>query len=308
MNYDNEREENVRMTRRRQQKQEARKRWMKIGAAAAVFLLAVGAIAGLYFHGKNTSSAKSAVTSETKTVKTKKTAETTSSETKQTESSDKKTEEKDLKTQLEAVVTDYSKQIEEKTPVLIEEYQAEIQNNTGGVAGLSAIANQKARELQAISDEGISKLRAAYQAADDKSGVDLATLINQLSANYTNQVAKISDIYLRTSAALQAEMSSSQSVSETTEPSETTETTGSTTASDTQTSSSQYGEYAGSASTNETTASSQSTQAASTVVLAGEGPNQIAQRTGVPVETILALNGMSMDDYFLTPGEVLKLN
>ncbi|RRQ88906.1 peptidoglycan-binding protein LysM, partial [Enterococcus faecium] len=29
---------------------------------------------------------------------------------------------------------------------------------------------------------------------------------------------------------------------------------------------------------------------------------------GVPVETILSLNGMSMENYFLTPGETLKLN
>lgn len=58
----------------------------------------------------------------------------------------------------------------------------------------------------------------------------------------------------------------------------------------------------------ETTTSSTTSQAATTVVLEGEGPNQIAERTGVPVETILSLNGMSMDDYFLTPGETLKLN
>lgn len=51
--YDeNEWGENVRMTRRRQQKQAARKRMIMIGAAVAVFLIIAGGVAGLYFHGK----------------------------------------------------------------------------------------------------------------------------------------------------------------------------------------------------------------------------------------------------------------
>nr|WP_178138634.1 hypothetical protein [Enterococcus faecium] len=40
----------------------------------------------------------------------------------------------------------------------------------------------------------------------------------------------------------------------------------------------------------ETNTNSATSQAATTVVLEGEGPNQIAERTGVPVETILSLN------------------
>lgn len=181
---------------------------------------------------------------------------------------------------------------------MIEEYQTEIQGNQEGIAGLSAVANQKARELQAISDEGIRKLRAAYQAAENKDGVDLDTLINQLSANYTNHVAKISDIYLQTSASLQAESTSTQdttsSDSETAESVEASEMQARTTQDTTDSS--------------ETNTNSATSQAATTVVLEGEGPNQIAERTGVPVETILSLNGMSMENYFLTPGEKLKLN
>ena len=102
-----------------------------------------------------------------------------STETKETQTSEEKTAD-DLPEQLQAIVNDYSKKMEEKTPVLIEEYQTEIQGNQEGIAGLSAVANQKARELQAISDEGIGKLRAAYQSADNKDGVALDTLINQL--------------------------------------------------------------------------------------------------------------------------------
>lgn len=56
--------------------------------------------------------------------------------------------------QLQAIVNDYSKKIEEKTPALIEEYQTEIQGNQEGIAGLSAVANQKARELKQSPTKG----------------------------------------------------------------------------------------------------------------------------------------------------------
>lgn len=296
MNEENEQRGNVRSARRQQQKQASRMRMMKIGAAVAVVLLLVGAGTGLYLHSRNNASENSvAKTSETTQSSTAST--TASSETEATQESSEATEPSGaISEQLQAVVADYSKKIEDKTPVLIEEYQAEIQNNQDGVNGLSVIANRKARELQALSDEGISKLRGMYQDASNKEDIDLDTMINQLSASYTAQVARISDIYLRTSAELQAATPSSESSSEETTPS--TEATPETT----ETSESQANQYTAQ-STEDT-----SNQAATTVVREGEGPNQIAQRTGVPVETILSLNGMTMDDFFFNPGQELRLN
>ncbi|MDA9460980.1 hypothetical protein B835_866 [Enterococcus mundtii 3F] len=299
MNEENEQRGNVRSARRQQQKQASRMRMMKIGAAVAVVLLLVGAGTGLYLHSRNNASENSvAKTSETTQSSTAST--TASSETEATQESSEATEPSGaISEQLQAVVADYSKKIEDKTPVLIEEYQAEIQNNQDGVNGLSVIANRKARELQALSDEGISKLRGMYQDASNKEDIDLDTMINQLSASYTAQVARISDIYLRTSAELQAATPSSESSSEATTPS--TEATLETT----ETSESQANQYTAQ-STEDT--SNQANQAATTVVREGEGPNQIAQRTGVPVETILSLNGMTMDDFFFNPGQELRLN
>ncbi|STD22140.1 LysM peptidoglycan-binding domain-containing protein [Enterococcus mundtii] len=299
MNEENEQRGNVRSARRQQQKQASRMRMMKIGAAVAVVLLLVGAGTGLYLHSRNNASENSvAKTSETTQSSTAST--TASSETEATQESSEATEPSGaISEQLQAVVADYSKKIEDKTPVLIEEYQAEIQNNQDGVNGLSVIANRKARELQALSDEGISKLRGMYQDASNKEDIDLDTMINQLSASYTAQVARISDIYLRTSAELQAATPSSESSSEETTPS--TEATPETT----ETSESQANQYT-EQSTEDT--SNQANQAATTVVREGEGPNQIAQRTGVPVETILSLNGMTMDDFFFNPGQELRLN
>ncbi|AZP92135.1 LysM peptidoglycan-binding domain-containing protein [Enterococcus mundtii] len=299
MNEENEQRGNVRSARRQQQKQASRMRMMKIGTAVAVVLLLVGAGTGLYLHSRNNASENSvAKTSETTQSSTAST--TASSETEATQESSEATEPSGaISEQLQAVVADYSKKIEDKTPVLIEEYQAEIQNNQDGVNGLSVIANRKARELQALSDEGISKLRGMYQDASNKEDIDLDTMINQLSASYTAQVARISDIYLRTSAELQAATPSSESSSEETSPS--TEATPETTES----SESQANQYTAQ-STEDT--SNQANQATTTVVREGEGPNQIAQRTGVPVETILSLNGMTMDDFFFNPGQELRLN
>ena len=44
-----------------------------------------------------------------------------------------------------------------------------------------------------------------------------------------------------------------------------------------------------------------------TTVQNGEGPDQIAARTGVSVETIYELNGMSPDNYFLSPGDSIRI-
>lgn len=302
MNEENEQRGNVRSVRRQQQKQASRMRMMKIGAAVAVVLLLVGACTGLYLHSRNNASENSvAKTSETTQSSTAST--TASSETEATQESSEATEPSGaISEQLQAVVADYSKKIEDKTPVLIEEYQAEIQNNQDGVNGLSVIANRKARELQALSDEGISKLRGMYQDASNKEDIDLDTMINQLSASYTAQVARISDIYLRTSAELQAATPSSESSSEETTP--TTEATPETT----ETSESQANQYTAQSTEDTSNQANQANQAATTVVREGEGPNQIAQRTGVPVETILSLNGMTMDDFFFNPGQELRLN
>lgn len=296
----NEREENVRMSRRRQQKQRMQKRLLIIGACLAAVLVIGGSVWGLTQFGKSNSSAKetleTTVSSTPKNEKkekkkqTKQATKTTDSSTKastETSSTDKESAD-----ELQTILTTYSKKLAEQTPILIDEYQTEIQSNQNGVAGLSSIANQKALTLQAISNEGISKLKAAHQA-DTSSTVDINALVDQLSSKYTTEVAKISDIYLRTSSALQAEEANKQETS-------------SSTSEETMTSADEPTAETINSQTTDTSEAGTS-QAATTVVLAGEGPNQVAQRTGVPVETILALNGMTMDDYFLTPGAVLQL-
>lgn len=45
-----------------------------------------------------------------------------------------------------------------------------------------------------------------------------------------------------------------------------------------------------------------------TEVIAGEGVNQVSERTGVPVETLLKLNGFkTIDEWFAVPGQVVRI-
>ncbi len=41
---------------------------------------------------------------------------------------------------------------------------------------------------------------------------------------------------------------------------------------------------------------------------AGEGPEQVAARTGISVETLYQLNGIDPNNYMLYPGDTLELN
>lgn len=74
-----------------------------------------------------------------------------------------------------------------------------------------------------------------------------------------------------------------------------------------------------SATTSESTIQSEETQTSSseastaengaeyTTVQAGEGPATVASRTGVSVEDIYRLNGMTADNFHLTPGQQIRI-
>lgn len=40
---------------------------------------------------------------------------------------------------------------------------------------------------------------------------------------------------------------------------------------------------------------------------AGEGPEQVAARTGISVETLYQLNGIDPNNYMLYPGDTLRI-
>jgi LysM repeat protein len=60
-------------------------------------------------------------------------------------------------------------------------------------------------------------------------------------------------------------------------------------------------------SASETTESSSAVAGATTTVEAGEGLYSIAARTGVDAQTIAKANGMTVENWYANPGDVIKL-
>ena len=55
------------------------------------------------------------------------------------------------------------------------------------------------------------------------------------------------------------------------------------------------------------TEQNQATEGDSIKVLAGEGPNAVAARAGISVDELYRLNNMTPDNYFLSPGQQLRI-
>lgn len=70
------------------------------------------------------------------------------------------------------------------------------------------------------------------------------------------------------------------------------------------------GEETGDQTQGQTQDNSQQTQTPSSdtiIVQAGDGPNQVAARAGISVETLYQLNGIDPNNYFLYPGQELRI-
>lgn len=59
--------------------------------------------------------------------------------------------------------------------------------------------------------------------------------------------------------------------------------------------------------TNDQTNQNANTEGDYTLVRDGEGPNQVAARTGVSVDTLFQLNGLDPNNYMLYPGQQLRI-
>jgi len=109
---------------------------------------------------------------------------------------------------------------------------------------------------------------------------------------------------------------SSTASSQTTQTSVTAMTTSASTSSsasetiESSTAASSSTDSASSSTTSESQDTSSSTSEASgdtITVLSGEGPNQIAARAGISVDKLLELNGMTLQNYFFSPGQEVKI-
>jgi len=117
---------------------------------------------------------------------------------------------------------------------------------------------------------------------------EAASAISSTASSQTTQTSV-------TATTTSASESTSSSASETTESS---------------TAASSSTDSASSSTTSESQDTSSSTSEASgdtITVLSGEGPNQIAARAGISVDKLLELNGMTLQNYFFSPGQKVKI-
>ena len=95
----------------------------------------------------------------------------------------------------ETIYNNYSKQLTEKTPLLLEEYDKEAANNTNGIDGLASICNNKIQVLAEISNEGVEKM-ADYMYASGGNYSDYQEWATKLYNVYMNESTTITNHYM----------------------------------------------------------------------------------------------------------------
>lgn len=139
------------------------------------------------------SSIKAAPAGSTPTAATtsSSTAATTSSSTAATSSSAATTS----ATTYQSILDDYTAKLQDATPGLIDEYDAEAASNSDGLTGLATIANAKVSKLAAISTEGTEKMAKLMYKSGSGSYDEYSEWATKLQDVYTEEAQKIYDHY-----------------------------------------------------------------------------------------------------------------
>ncbi|MDB1686330.1 LysM peptidoglycan-binding domain-containing protein [Enterococcus durans] len=177
----------------------------------------------------------------------------------------------------QTILDEYSTKIQSTTPSLIQDFKNEAASNTNGVDGLAAISNNKVEKLAIISNEGISKMADLHYSLSDEYSI------------YESWATKLTDVYTAESQKIIGEYlaySSSQSNTPVSTPNSTTP----------------QDSIPAEAST-----STPSTSPSTTTVQNGEGPKEVAQRAGITIDQLFELNGIDPNNYFLYPGQELRI-
>ena len=90
----------------------------------------------------------------------------------------------------------YAQKLREATPGLIEEYEAEAAENTGGVEGLAEIANQKVEELAEITTEGTGEMASFMMTNGLGNYEEYEEWAEELYDVYEDEAEKITNAYL----------------------------------------------------------------------------------------------------------------
>lgn len=115
-------------------------------------------------------------------------AEVTESESETAKSSDSE------EITYQSILDDYTKQIQDATPGLVEEYNAESADKAGDIEALAELSNSKVEKLAEICNEGVQKMAELML----KNGDDQETYeewAGKLQDVYTEYSTQITDAY-----------------------------------------------------------------------------------------------------------------
>ena len=93
------------------------------------------------------------------------------------------------------VLEEYSAKIQDKAPILVEEFQEEAADLNGDLKKLAELSDQKISELAEISTEGTAKMAEIKLKNNDEDSV-YQEWAEELAVVYEKEAAKITDAYI----------------------------------------------------------------------------------------------------------------
>lgn len=104
----------------------------------------------------------------------------------------------------QSILDDYTKQIQDATPGLVEEYNTESADKAGDIEALAELSNSKVEKLAEICNEGVEKMAELML----KNGDDQETYeewAGKLQDVYTEYSTQITDAYTNSASDMSAE-------------------------------------------------------------------------------------------------------
>lgn len=104
----------------------------------------------------------------------------------------------------QSILDDYTKQIQDATPGLVEEYNTESADKAGDIEALAELSNSKVEKLAEICNEGIEKMaELMLENGDDQETYE--EWAGKLQDIYTEYSAQITDAYTNSATDMSTE-------------------------------------------------------------------------------------------------------
>lgn len=113
-------------------------------------------------------------------------------------------EEEKAEVTYQSILDDYTKEIEEATPKLVEEYNSESASISTDLNALAELSNKKITALAEISNEGISKMAELMTKNGDEYSL-YEEWAQKLTDVYTEYAGQITDAYTNSASGMSTE-------------------------------------------------------------------------------------------------------